>query len=97
MKGGKVIRVTKKGQIVIPKDMRDVLYVREGTSLHISQKGQGLYIQPTEEIRHYEEQADSYLSLLEKTQGTWKDDDWDKATKQRKKIELEASKRRKAW
>jgi AbrB family looped-hinge helix DNA binding protein len=96
MKVGKVTKATGKGQIVIPKEFREALHVREGTPLHISLKGQGIYIQPIEDIIHQEKSEDSYLQILEKTKGVWKDD-WEETEKKRREIELAASKRRKAW
>lgn len=39
-----------------------------------------------------------FLQILEKTRGSWASDDWEKTTKRREKIELQASKKRKqAW
>ena len=99
MKVGKVTKATGKGQIVIPKEYRDILHVSEGTPLHISLKGQGIYIQPVKEIIHQEERDDSYLKILEKTQGAWAKDAKaiDEQLKQRRKIELAESKKRKEW
>ena len=97
---GKITKATKKGQIVIPKEFRDALHVREGTPLHISLKGQGIYIQPIEGIIHQEEREDSYLQILKKTQGAWAKHAKliDEETKNRRKIELEAAKKaREAW
>ncbi|OHA64439.1 MAG: hypothetical protein A2940_02305 [Candidatus Wildermuthbacteria bacterium RIFCSPLOWO2_01_FULL_48_29] len=97
MKVGKITKASQKGQIVIPKEYRDALSVREGTPLHISLKGQGIYIEPVEGIIHREEGNEAYLKLLEKTKGAWAGDDWEETEKKRRKIELAASKRRKTW
>ncbi|HEX9722633.1 MAG TPA: AbrB/MazE/SpoVT family DNA-binding domain-containing protein [Candidatus Paceibacterota bacterium] len=99
MKVGKVTKATQKGQIVIPKEYRDILHVSEGTPLHISLKGQGIYIQPVKEIIHQEERDDSYLKILEETKGALAKygKQIDEETKARRKIELAASKRRKSW
>lgn len=99
MKVGKITKATEKGQIVIPKEYRDILHVREGTPLHISLKGHGVYIQPVAGIIHQEERDDSYLKILEKTKGSLAKyaREIDAEMRERRKVELAASKRRKSW
>jgi AbrB family looped-hinge helix DNA binding protein len=99
MKVGKVTKATQKGQIVIPKEYRDALSVREGTPLHITLKGQGIYIQPIHDIIHTEERDESYLEVLERTQGALAKygKEIDKEMAEKRKIELAESKKRKTW
>lgn len=97
MKVGYIAKSNKKGQIVIPKEVREALGITTNASLNIVMRENALYVYPIKEVLGESEKDDSYIKILEKTKGTWKDDDWDETAKKRKKIELAASKRRKAW
>jgi len=95
MKVGAITTPNQKGQIVIPKKMRESLGITPNVSLNLMLRGNGLYIQPIKEVLVESEDEDSYQELLKKTQGKWKDEDWQDLRKKRKKIELKASKKRK--
>ncbi|SRR6266568_6712127 len=98
MKIGSFTTPNDKGQIVIPKEMRDALSIDTNATLNIILAGKGIYIYPVEEFLTRVEGESSYIKLLEKTKGSWKDDNWDTLRKKKSHIELEASKsRRKAW
>lgn len=99
MKVGFIAEPNKKGQIVIPKKLRDALGITPQTSLNLVLRGGGIYIYPIDEVVAKVESESPYLNILEKTQGAWADDkSWDKTEKRRRKIELAASLRRKrAW
>jgi|SRR3989344_5566942 len=95
---GIITQTNEKGQIVIPKKIRDTLGINKNVPLNIVQKDKGIYIHPVEIIQSQEEKNKAFLKILEKTQGGWAGDDWPETEKRRRKIELEAAKRRrKAW
>ena len=89
----------EKGQIVIPKKIRDALGINSNVTLNIMQAGKGIYIYPVEEFVTKAEEESSYIQLLEKTKGSWGKKEIDDASKtQRSQLELKASKKRKnAW
>lgn len=98
MKVGTIAKSNQKGQIVIPKEMRKALGIDANMSLNLILRGNGIYIYPIEEVITKAEGESSYLKILQKTQGTWFQKDWDSLKKKRGKIELAASKNRKqAW
>lgn len=98
MKVGMIAKPNQKGQIVIPKEFRDVLGIDADVSLNLVLRGGGLYIYPVAEVITTIDSDDSYLKILEKTKGRWGGDTWNKARGKRRKIELSASKSRKqAW
>src|SRR6266536_486665 len=95
MKVGTFTTTNNKGQIVIPKEMREALGINSQVTLNMRVVGNGIYIYPGEEFITKAEAESSYQQLLEKTKGTWADEDWDEVEAKRSKIELEASKARK--
>ena len=98
MKIGKLTEPNKKGQVVIPKEIRDELGITQHTTLNLVVRGGGIYIYPVKEVLTKFEGENVYLKILEKTKGAWSSDDWEKTEKERKKIELAAAKkRRKEW
>ena len=94
MKIGNFINTNSKGQIVIPKSIRDTLNITDGTILHIKIMGQSISLVPIQGVISNIPSDSSYDALLTKTQGTWKNEDWKKLTDKRSKIELESSKKR---
>jgi len=98
MKIGSFTTPNNKGQIVIPKEMRDALGIDTNATLNIILAGKGIYLYPVEEFLTRAEGESSYIKLLEITKGSWKDDNWDMLSNKKSQIELEASKsRKKAW
>jgi len=98
MKIGNITTPNAKGQIVIPKAMRDALGIDTTTNVNLVLRGNGIYIYPIAQIVAKGETVSSYNKLLEKTQGAWAGDDWDITETKRRKIELKASKKmRKPW
>lgn len=95
MKVGSFTTTNDKGQLVIPKDMRDALGIDSSVTLNLVLAGNGIYVYPVEEFITKSETESSYLRLLGKTMGTWANEDWDKIEQDRARIELEASKSRK--
>ena len=95
MKVGSILIPNVKGQIVIPKEIRDALGINTNVPLNLVIRGKGIYLYPIEELITQAEVEGSYLKLLEKTEGTWVDEDWKKLKEKREKIELLASDRRK--
>ncbi|OGE81613.1 MAG: hypothetical protein A3H72_00980 [Candidatus Doudnabacteria bacterium RIFCSPLOWO2_02_FULL_48_8] len=71
MKIQHIAKTNEKGQIVIPKDLRDELGISDKVSLHLVKKGPGIYIYPVSEVIGEFDTVNSYLAILEKTQGSW--------------------------
>lgn len=98
MKVGIITKPNQKGQIVIPKKMREALGIDSNVSLNLILRGGGIYIYPLKEVITRGERESSYLDILQKTQGAWAREDWDSLRKKRRKAELTASKkRRRTW
>jgi len=98
MKVGTIIKSNTKGQIVIPKKMRDSLGIHPNAPLNLILAGNGIYLYPIKEVIIQTKTENSYLDLLKFTQGTWKDNSWPSQRKKRKQIELKASlKRKQTW
>lgn len=98
MKIGIITKSNQKGQIVIPQEFRELLGIDENKNLQINMRSRSITITPIDEVITKFDSESSYLKLLEKTRGTWNKDDWTNTVKRRKKIELEAStKRKKVW
>jgi len=95
MKVGSFTTTNDKGQLVIPKEMRDALGIDSSVTLNLVLAGNGIYVYPVEEFITKSETENSYAYLLEKTKGKWADENWDEVEQNRSKIELEASKSRK--
>lgn len=101
---GTIVTPNIKGQIVIPKKIRDGLNIDESTPLNMVVKENGIHLYPVKEVTTTAEAEiarSKLLNALEKTRGAWANEDWDdydKREKQRRKLELEATKRmKKAW
>ena len=95
MKIGTITKTNQKGQIVIPKAMREELGINAGVPLNLALKDDGIYIYPVDTVFAKKRGESSYLDILEKTQGTWAREDWTSLKKRRRKIELTASRKRK--
>lgn len=99
---GTIVTPNIKGQIVIPKKIRDQLNITQDTSLNIVNDGKTIHIYPVKGVTTVSEFDNGALyAALKKTQGAWANEDWeeyDKEEKKRKKIEILATKRnKKAW
>jgi AbrB family looped-hinge helix DNA binding protein len=96
MKIGAFTTPNEKGQIVIPKEIRDALGIDTSVTLNIMQAGKGIYIYPVEEFITKADGESSYVHLLEKTKGSWGDlNKEDIIRTEKTQLELEASKKRK--
>ena len=95
MKVGIITKPNQKGQIVIPKKMREALGIDVNVFLNLILRGNGIYIYPVEEVITKVEKENSYFEILQKTQGSWSAEDWNLLRKKRRKIERDASKGRK--
>ena len=100
MKIGILTKPNEKGQIVIPKEIRDRLDISKDTGLNILVGDTGFYVYPINQVFMRKNMGSSYLELLKRTQGAWGKEtlvEKRRRLKQRK-IELKASERRKnAW
>lgn len=98
MKIGIIARPNQKGQIVIPKPLREALKIKPNVPLNLVQRNGGIYLQPVEDFVPSLQGENAYLKILEKTQGSWKGENLEKLSKKRRQIELTASKKRKqSW
>src|SRR5437762_13768056 len=98
MKIGTITYTNQKGQIVIPKKLRDKLNITPEIPLHVAVRDQGIYIHPVSHVMSQNEKNKAFLQLLKKTQGMLAGREFDPRAKERRKVELGASKKRKqAW
>lgn len=98
MKIGIFTTPNAKGQIVIPKKIRNDLGITPQTHLNLVARDGVIYIYPVSDVVTLVKGESSYLKFLEKTQGTWARDDWRVKEKKRRKLELKANeKNKKAW
>ena len=98
MKIGNIVESNSKGQIVIPKQIRDELDIKANTYLSMIVRGEGIYIYPIRDIVTFDSNNQALMEVLKRTRGAWANDDWDKTEKRRKKIEIAgAIKRKKIW
>lgn len=95
MKIGTIATPNKKGQVVIPKKMRDALGLNVDMPINLVLRDNGIYLYPVGEVINKVKSEDSYLKILSKTQGAWRGESWHKVRSQRKKLELKASNMRK--
>lgn len=96
MKISTVTTTNSKGQIVIPRLMREALQISPQKQLHIKLSGHGIFIEPVQELVANINTDSSYVKMLQKTQGSW--DEVEQKTKKseaKKSLELQASKKRK--
>lgn len=61
----------QKGQIVIPKVLRDEMHIGEHTPLAISRQGDGLFLVPIHDIVTTKGVPSTYHALLRETRGAW--------------------------
>lgn len=101
---GNIVEPNEKGQIVIPKKIRDELNINENTPLNMIVRDEAIHLYLITDVTTRAEAEISHrklLAVLEKTRGAWANEDWaayDKKEKERRKIELKAAKRmKKAW
>jgi bifunctional DNA-binding transcriptional regulator/antitoxin component of YhaV-PrlF toxin-antitoxin module len=85
----------KKGQVVIPKKMRDDLGIDFTVALALQLVGKSIVLSPIESVITKAETENSYLEVLRATKGAWANSPKEKNALQKRKLELDASKRRK--
>lgn len=92
-----IVSSNAKGQIVIPKAMREVLGITADSQLYLSVKDQTLCIQPF--VSSMSAKRDkTYAEILAETRGGWAGDNWPAEEAKYHRIELAASKKaKKAW
>ncbi|PIU86908.1 hypothetical protein COS66_03725 [Candidatus Berkelbacteria bacterium CG06_land_8_20_14_3_00_43_10] len=61
----------QKGQVVIPKKLRDELHISDSVLLHILKRGGGFYVYPVKEVIDHDSVDTSYGAVLAHTQGKW--------------------------
>ncbi len=93
MKIGDIAKTNKKGQIVIPKKIREELGISEDVPLHITVRGQGVYMCPIRDVIAGDDVLHdaAYKEVLNRTQGSWADDTWDETQYKQSSIEKKAS------
>lgn len=101
---GNIVEPNSKGQIVIPKKIRDNLGISPGTPLNMVVRDDIIHLYPVKEVTtntEVEIARKRLLIALEKTRGAWADEDWevyDKKERQRRKQELESTRKlKKSW
>ena len=89
-----------KGQIVIPQPFRQYLGITPQTPIEVSVKGHAVYLNPIKDIIRQADTENTYLNILQATQGSWGNDTSKetKTAKTKSTLELKASKgRRQPW
>lgn len=100
MKYNTITQINSKGQVVIPKAVRETLSITKDTLLKIVARGEGVYLYPVKEVAIGQGANDAYLKILEMAQGSWgpatkEEIAWEK---KKRKLGLKAAKRRRnAW
>lgn len=102
MKIGKILKPNKKGQIVIPKDVRDELGINQYSTLNLLVRDDGFYVHPITNVGTTKAKTDNaaFLKMLKETQGAWGPASKEEIKREsaRRKLELQASARaRNAW
>ncbi|MBU2591867.1 AbrB/MazE/SpoVT family DNA-binding domain-containing protein [Patescibacteria group bacterium] len=97
MKIGIIVTPNEKGQVVIPKKIREELGIKATTPLNLLVSSGGVFLSPISQVFSDLEQENSYPELLEKTKGSWSGENF-KFVKERRKLELKtAEKGKKEW
>ncbi len=96
-----ITKPNMKGQIVIPKEIRDTLKIDQNSCLNITLAGSGIYVQPVDEVYTKTETKSAFLAMLEKTKGSLAEENWtawEESEKRYRKGEIAAVKKnKKAW
>lgn len=98
-----IIQANAKGQIVIPKHIRETLQIDQKTYLRLITRGSVIYLEPIKEFVGAESQKlrnQLFLKVLQRTQGAWGPETKAEKVleKKRRALESRASKaRKKAW
>ena len=64
MKVGILSQPNEKGQVVIPKAIRDALAIDEDVSLNITLRGRGIYMYPIKEVVGQIDEESSYFETI---------------------------------
>lgn len=92
---GTIVTPNIKGQIVIPKKIRDGLNITKNTSLNLTVEAGTILLHPVDEVVTKLPGEINRIKIWETTAGAWAGDDWPQTAERRREIELEASKKRK--
>jgi AbrB family looped-hinge helix DNA binding protein len=96
MKVGYIVKPNKKGQIVIPQEVREQLNIDENSTLNLVLRDKSVFIYQVKSVNTTEEEDENtaYLKVLEKTAGAWAEsedwNDWDKREEERRAKELKS-------
>ncbi len=98
MKILQIAYTNQKGQLVIPKKMRDQFAIDESVPLKLELKSGGIQVTPIKDLfTNSESKRQRFLNILEKTQGAWSDFD-EKAWNKQKALESKlTAERKKPW
>lgn len=95
---GNIVSPNEKGQIVIPKEIRDAMGIISGSYLQLIYSGSSIILNPIKAVVTVQDLESSYKDILKKTAGTWSNDNFPQTRKKRRKIELEAiTNNKKVW
>src|SRR5690606_13343089 len=92
-----IAQANAKGQVVIPKTIREKLGITEGTLLSMILRDEGVYLFPAKKANISKQ---NLLKVLEQTRGAWGPASPEELEREKKQhqVEIEASKRRRqAW
>ena len=95
---GVITTPNSKGQVVIPKKIRDELDISEKTPLNIVVSDGEIHISPVGRIVKTAEASKDFLRILNMTKGAWAGDNWPETERKQRKIEIAATERaKKKW
>lgn len=101
MNVGNIAISNKKGQVVVPRQIREDLGIVEGVPLKFAVWGPGMYVLPMELTpKNLAFDNGAVLEILKRTQGSWSEETPKEKEMEakRRKFELVASKKaRNAW
>lgn len=95
MQPGYITQPNSKGQVVIPKELRDRFGISDRSSINIIPYEHGLYLHPIHSVFSQGPAAAAYQKMLVKTKGSWGASDA-KQERARRSHELSAARKRRA-
>lgn len=89
------VNTNAKGQFVIPVAMRKYWEITDQTPLNVTNvPNVGIVIKPSPKTPPLTDEE--FMQILEETQGSWKNDDWDETEKKLDKLAIQELKELKA-
>lgn len=92
-----IVTSNTKGQVVIPHMIRKRLGIVPNTLLQVTQVGEDILLRPVKRIiTQTKSDNQALLEVLKRTAGAWAGDDWPETEKKMRRVELAATRKRRA-